>query len=1162
MKLRVFSRRLMLAALAATAACADGAPAPTDVTPRTLATTPAVAGRLWVAAEPAQPAATAAASAIAHVRRIAPRWGAPAGAVDLVARATLPVPGGELVRLAQEVDGVPVDRADLKVLIGPGGTLLAASGVLVPADLARDRDGFQLDARAAVARAVAASTGVDVAAGLRAEAGATADLGWFSGGAGDVVVERARARHRWHRDRDALVPVWVVEAYVAASDSTDSRAERVVVAARDGRVLARHDLTVDAAFTYRVWAETGGDRRMLDGPIEDFSPTPSGTPGGARPAFIAPNLVTVDGLNHPAGGPADPWLASGATETVGNNVDAYTDINLPGGLSAGDFRATTTSASTFDRTYDTGAEALASTAQQSAAIAQLFYAINWLHDDWYDAGFTEAAGNGQADNYGRGGVAGDALLAEAQDSANDGARNNANMSTPEDGMAPRMQVYLWSGLDDRTLTIGARTPSTRAPTTYGPTQYDLVGTIVAGTDGAGAALDDGCEPLTNDVTGRVALLARGNCTGEVKAATAQAAGAIGLIIAHNVVGSPAPGLPNDANVTQPITIPVMSVSYDEGVAIRADLGAGPVTATFHRDLGPEVDGALDAALVAHEFGHYVHHRLSDCNTRMCGAQSEGWGDFIALLTLARDGDDLTGAYAISTYASNDDPYFGIRRAPYSTDGAKNAFTFQMVADDAALPTSHPLAFAGANSEVHNAGEIWAQVMWEGYVALQQARGARTFDEARRTMMRYVVAGLGLAPTDATFTETRNAILAAARAASPADAAVLTAAFARRGLGSCAVSPPRDSSDFIGALESFVTKGNAEPSGVTVAIDVKDCDHDGALDVGETATITVPVTNVGVELLSAVTVTATGSAGLTISTPTVDLGALAPDGSGTASFQVTVADAVGPVAATVDVTITAPGGCTETRQIVLPIRLVADDDPAAAASDTFDALVSPWTPTGSDARRAWGAVDGVGLDRFWHGEDLGFPSDTAIESPAMTAGAGPVTVAFDHAYQFEFSNDVYWDGGVVEITTDAGATWRDVADLTNIPYDGPLSVDAGNVLAGQMAFSDQNPAFPARDHVVLDFGTQLAGTTFRLRFRIGTDASASAPGWDIDNLVVTGITNTPFPVVVADADACTAPPDQTDDGGCCSTNGGAGAGSSLAGGLVVAALLRRRRRRAA
>jgi L-aminopeptidase/D-esterase-like protein len=41
-----------------------------------------------------------------------------------------------------------------------------------------------------------------------------------------------------------------------------------------------------------------------------------------------------------------------------------------------------------------------------AALTQLFYTNNWLHDAFYDAGFNEAAGNAQQDDFGRGGLGG------------------------------------------------------------------------------------------------------------------------------------------------------------------------------------------------------------------------------------------------------------------------------------------------------------------------------------------------------------------------------------------------------------------------------------------------------------------------------------------------------------------------------------------------------------------------------------------------------------------------------------------------------------------------------------------------------------------------------------------------------------------------------------
>ena len=74
-------------------------------------------------------------------------------------------------------------------------------------------------------------------------------------------------------------------------------------------------------------------------------------------------------------------------------------------------------------------------------MTNLFYVNNVVHDVFYRFGFTEAAGNFQANNYGRGGSGGDAVNAEAQDG---GGTNNANFATPADGSPPRMQMYTWT----------------------------------------------------------------------------------------------------------------------------------------------------------------------------------------------------------------------------------------------------------------------------------------------------------------------------------------------------------------------------------------------------------------------------------------------------------------------------------------------------------------------------------------------------------------------------------------------------------------------------------------------------------------------------------------------------------------------------------------------
>ena len=1125
---------------------------------------------------PAIPAATPALSAIAHLRALAPQWGAAQGLTELAPFATVPVAGGDVVRVRQLVDGVPVDRGEMRVLVGQGGTLLAASGVPVATDLPRDRTGFAQgvvqDGRAALAVAMHAVHGVDVPAGALAAVNKPRAVdpidpaSWYAGEVGGIDVTDARARRTWFRSDDALVPAWIVEAYMSPVDSTDTTLHRVIVAARDGRVLEQKNLTVDASFDYRVWADTTGDMRPLDGPTVDASPHPTGAPGAARPAFAAPSLVSVDGLNtNPAGG-SDPWLPAGATTSNGNNVDAYTDINSPNGFGGNDFRASTTAAGVFDRVYDTAASPLVSQDQQMAAITQLFYSINWLHDEWYDAGFTEAAGNGQNDNYGRGGVEGDAMRAEAQDAANQGRRNNANMSTPADGMDPVMQVYLWSGASDQEITISTfASPPPVSGASYGPGSYDVTGAVVAAVDGTGASMTDACEAITNDVSGRIALVDRGNCTFKSKTLRAQEAGAIGVIIANNT-GSTPPPLSNDSMITTPITIPTMGLTMADGATLRASLASGPVTTTLHRVQGVETDGSLDGGLVAHEFGHYLHHRLSACGTAQCGAMSEGWGDFIAMHMMARPGDDLDGTWSLSAYAFAGDPYFGIRRAPYSVDTTKNAFTFGMVADGVPLPSSHPTSGGGPNSEVHNAGEVWAMAMWEVYIALQKMPGAE-FVATREKMARYVVAGLLMSPPDGTFTEIRDAILAAAYAASPADHDVMAAAFGRRGLGTCATAPARESDDFVGTAEAFEVSGRALPGNATVEL-TSDCDADGSLDAGDTAIITVPIVNAGALALTGGVQVAVSSttAGLTVPSAPVSIDTIAPYGAAMATFEVAVTGDVGPgpLAANLTVNVTAPG-CRPTSTFVVPLRIQTDVTADASASDAMDAVPSVWTAKGDDAASLWSHAVQDGLDRHWKGAAAGTTSDTSLESPAMVAGDGSVVVSFDHKHDFELSQDTYWDGGVIEVSTDDGATWQDVSTFAQPGYNGTLTSESGNPLGGAMAYGGTNPSFPGTDRVTLDFGAALAGQTFKLRFRIATDAGVGAPGWEIDDIVVTGITNTPFPTQVAEDGSCGPGPDGPGDdeepGGCCST-GGARTSDIALGLLGLALVLRPRRRRRA
>lgn len=90
----------------------------------------------------------------------------------------------------------------------------------------------------------------------------------------------------------------------------------------------------------------------------------------------------------------------------------YADLVSPTGFNIGDKIATVSSTSTFDFPYNLAAS-VPSLPQAVAESVCVFYNVNWLHDYWYDSGFTEKAGNAQLNNYGRGGLANDRILAES-----------------------------------------------------------------------------------------------------------------------------------------------------------------------------------------------------------------------------------------------------------------------------------------------------------------------------------------------------------------------------------------------------------------------------------------------------------------------------------------------------------------------------------------------------------------------------------------------------------------------------------------------------------------------------------------------------------------------------------------------------------------------------
>jgi hypothetical protein len=101
-----------------------------------------------------------------------------------------------------------------------------------------------------------------------------------------------------------------------------------------------------------------------------------------------------------------------------------------------------------------------------------------------------------------------------------------------------------------------------------PTDWsaDLTDPNNAVTDTVMMGIDSlACAPLTNDLTGKIALVFRGSCEFGAKALAAQNAGAVAVIVVNNVPGAPA-GMGPGAVGAQ-VTIPVVMISQADGLLI-------------------------------------------------------------------------------------------------------------------------------------------------------------------------------------------------------------------------------------------------------------------------------------------------------------------------------------------------------------------------------------------------------------------------------------------------------------------------------------------------------------------------------------------------------------------------------------------------------------------
>jgi hypothetical protein len=187
-------------------------------------------------------------------------------------------------------------------------------------------------------------------------------------------------------------------------------------------------------------------------------------------------------------------------------------------------------------------------------------------------------------------------------------------------------------------------------------------------------------------------------------------------------------------------------------------------------------------------------------------------------------------------------------------------------------------------------------------------------------------------------------------------------------------------------------------------------------------------------------------------------------------------------------------------------------PQPSFTENFDGVTPPALPPG------WIPINVAGPPPFWATSatspdtapndaflaDIGIPSDKVLDSPNITITSASAQLSFRNNYDTEFSGGVYYDGGVLEVSSPNinGGDFLDITDpavggsFVSGGYTGVIDDSGGNPLGGRLAWSGNSGGYI---NTVVKLGPNVNGQTIRLRFRMGTDGSVGAPGWRIDTL---------------------------------------------------------------
>lgn len=299
------------------------------------------------------------------------------------------------------------------------------------------------------------------------------------------------------------------------------------------------------------------------------------------------------------------------------------------------------------------------------------------------------------------------------------------------------------------------------------------------------------------------------------------------------------------------------------------------------------------------------------------------------------------------------------------------------------------------------------------------------------------------------------------------------------------------------LEICGQGGSPAPSLIVNGSSVEDtgaCHADSVADVGETVTYKVTIKNRGQRPATGVSASLSSTSKVDVLNNPVILSDLAVGQETEARFLVKI----GAVTCLEQALFTVSMTATEGNWIDDFTDTLEADNIDETSTETVEhggAEPVGWSHGASQGTDNWGVVDtknhtdsGV---YAWFSSDTATTKDSYLYTPSYTLVGSQSSLDFYHWVAMYTGAD----GGVLEITTDNGATWTDLgSSMTVGGYDQAMTAGP---LSGRQAWTGK---YTEWKHTVVNLNA-WTGQTVRFRFRHACNESIAKNGWWIDDIVV-------------------------------------------------------------